>query len=405
MALSIQAKREKKADLGKQARNMLDQKGDRIWTKEEQASFDNLADQMEDLDRDIANMQRVMDEDAQNRFNDVEQFRNNGQGGEKDVKRKLYDKLLREGPQALSREEIQQIRDTTSTTTPSQGGYTVESSVASQLIEALKMYGGMRGVASQITTAQGNPLSYPTSDGTAETGEWVPENTSATALDPSFGTVGLNTFKASSKIIAIPFELLMDTTIDIISMLNNRMGTRLGRTYNSGFTVGTGTGQPMGWVPASSVGKVGTTGQVSTIIFDDLIDLQESVDEAYQGASCRWMMHQNMRKVVRKLKDGSGRPIWADSYEAGIKTGVPAQLLGRDVAINNDMASPAANAKSLGYGDYSKYMIRDVMQMTIYRFEDSAFAAKGQVGFLAFGRAGGNLLDGNAVKVYQHPAS
>lgn len=405
MAKSIQAKREKKAELGKQARNMLDQKGDRRWSKDEQAAFDQVADQMEELDRDIANMQRVMDEEAQNRFDDVDQFRNGGQPGEMDARRKLFDRLLREGPQALSRDELLQIRDTTSTTTPSQGGYTVESSVATQLIEALKIYGGMRGVASQITTAQGNALSYPTSDGTSETGEWVPENTPAGAQDPTFGTVAVNAFKASSKVIVLPFELLMDTSIDIIALINNRMRDRLGRTFNAGFTVGSGTGQPMGWVTAAGVGKVGATGQTTTIIYDDLVDMQESIDDAYQGATCRWMMHQNMRKAVRKLKDTSGRPIWADSYEAGIKSGVPAQLLGRDVVINNDMAAPAANAKSLGFGDHSKYLIRDVMQMIMYRFDDSAYAKNGQVGFLAFARAGGNLLDTNAVKTYQHSAT
>ncbi|NHZ67275.1 phage major capsid protein, partial [Massilia sp. CCM 8694] len=101
------------------------------------------------------------------------------------------------------------------------------------------------------------------------------------------------------------------------------------------------------------------------------------------------MMHQQTRKMVRKLKAGAGRPIWADSYEAGIKTGTPAQLLGEDVAINNDMAQPGANAKSIGYGDFSKYMIRDVLELLLFRFEDSVYTSKGQVGFLAWARAGG----------------
>jgi HK97 family phage major capsid protein len=116
-------------------------------------------------------------------------------------------------------------------------------------------------------------------------------------------------------------------------------------------------------------------------------------------------MHQNMRKVVRKLKDSNGRPIWADSYEAGIKTGTPAQLLGNDVVINNHMAAPAANAKSLGYGCFDRYMIRDVLALTLFRFDDSAYMKKGQVGFLAWARAGGNLLDAAAIKLYQHPAT
>lgn len=404
---SIQVLREQKTALAKEARNLIANKGDRKWSAEEQAAFDKIADQMEELDRDITNQQRLLDQEAEKSFDDVDEFRRTSNSAAGDSpSRKLFAKLLREGPNSLTREEHIAIRDVMSTTTPSQGGYAVQSDVAKELIDMLKMYGGMRSIASSIATAQGNPLSYPTSDGTSEEGEWVPENTQASGADVSFGTVGLNAFKASSKIITVPIELLMDSSIDIVAMVNKRIRDRLGRTMNKGFTIGTGTGQPNGFVTASAVGKVGATGQVATVVYDDLVDLQESIDAAYsEGGTCRFMMHQNSRKVVRKLKDTAGRPIWADSYEAGIKSGVPAQLLGADVAINNDMAAPAANAKSIGYGDFGKYMIRDVMELTLFRFEDSVYASKGQIGFLAWARAGGNLLDTNAVKLYQHSAT
>ena len=52
-----------------------------------------------------------------------------------------------------------------------------------------------------------------------------------------------------------------------------------------------------------------------------------------------------------------------------------------------------------------KYMIRDALQFTVYRFDDSAYAKKGQVGFLAFQRSGGNLMDLGSVKLYQHSAT
>jgi HK97 family phage major capsid protein len=403
---SIQALREERQQLAKEARNQLEQKGDRAWTKEDQATFDARADKIEALESEIASVERLMKFEIEDNNRDVEEFRRNPDARAENKPRALFEKLLREGPQALSRDELVEIRNTMSTTTPSQGGYTVQTDVAKELIDALKAYGGMRGVTSSITTSQGNPLGYPSSDGTSEEGEWVAENVQASSADPSFGTVGLNTFKASSKIITIPIELLMDSSIDVIAMVNKRIRDRLGRTMNKGFTTGTGTGQPTGYVTASGVGKVGATGQTVTVLYDDLVDLQESIDQAYQDAgTCRFMMHQQTRKVVRKIKDGAGRPIWAESYEAGIKTGTPAQLLGADVTINNDMAQPAANAKTIGFGDFSRYMIRDVLDIMLYRFDDSAFATKGQVGFLAFSRAGGNLLDVNGIKLYQQSAT
>ena len=51
------------------------------------------------------------------------------------------------------------------------------------------------------------------------------------------------------------------------------------------------------------------------------------------------------------------------------------------------------------------FIIRDAMGITMYRFADSAFAQKGQVGFLAFMRSGGVLTDAQAVKFFQHGAA
>jgi HK97 family phage major capsid protein len=403
---SIQKLREEKNALVKETRNMIANKGDKVWTKEDQAAFDVKADRLEALDQEITNLQRVLDAEAKADFKDLEHFRKDKDNPEASEARKLFDKLLRNGPAALSQEEIMKVRNTMSTGTGSQGGYTVETSVAKDLINALKAYGGMRAVAKSIAMASGNPLGYPTSDGTSETGEWVAENTLASSADVTFGTVPLNVFKASSKIITIPIELLMDSSIDVVAMVNDRIRDRLGRTFNAGFSTGSGTGQPYGAMTQATVGKVGATGTTVTIGYDDLVDLQESVDQAYQDAgTCRFMMHQQTRKIVRKIKDTAGRPIWADSYEAGIRSGIPAQLLGSDVQINNDFAQPGANNKSVGFGDFSKYMIRDVMDMTLFRFEDSAFVTKGQIGFLAWARAGGNLLDVLGVKSFQHSAT
>ena len=58
------------------------------------------------------------------------------------------------------------------------------------------------------------------------------------------------------------------------------------------------------------------------------------------------------------------------------------------------------------FGDLSKYVIRDAMMIEMLRFTDSAYAKKGQVGFLAFLRSGGNLMDvGGAIKYYQNSAT
>lgn len=64
--------------------------------------------------------------------------------------------------------------------------------------------------------------------------------------------------------------------------------------------------------------------------------------------------------------------------------------------------------ETLTFGDWSAYWTRDVIdpkESPIFCMTDTAHALKGQVGFLMFARSGGNLLDLNAIKTYQHSAT
>lgn len=297
------------------------------------------------------------------------------------------------------------IRAAMSTTTGSEGGYTVATEFSRSLLEAMKQMGGVRAVASAIQTATGAQMLFPTADATAEEGEIVGQNASVSVGETTFGQASMDVYKYSSKSIALPFELLQDSFIDIEAYIKRLLALRLGRIQNRHQTVGTGTNQPRGIVTGATVGKTGPTGQATTVTYDDLVDLEHSVDPIYrQGAG--WMFHDTTLQVLRKIKDDNGRPIFVPGYEQGNPGGAPDRLLGRTININQNMATMGANAKSILYGDFSKYLIRDVMDVTLFRMTDSAYTLKGQVGFVAFCRSGGNLLDvGGAVKAYANSAT
>lgn len=418
---SIQDLRERRAAKATEARKLLDTHTGDKWNSTVGNQIDTLYAEIDDIDAQIKRHEKQLELEAENRVEKFDQRDHDPMSA-----KALFNKWMRNGDKGLNAEEWAAVRATMSTTTGSEGGYTVPSLISSQLYDAMKAYGAMRACAETIRTEDGKPLSFPTSDGTSEVGEWIAQNTTATAADPTFGTASLNVFKASSKIVAVPLELLQDSTIDIEAFVRNRLAQRLGRVGNVGFTTGTGTTQPDGVVPKASAGKVGTTGQTLTIIYDDIIDLIHAVDPAYRGANSAFMTNDSLLKVLRKIKDTAGRPLWTPSYDSGIRFGAnnisagsaghggyTAQdratmfdfLAGYPVYVNNDMAVPAANAKSMLFGDFSFYKIRDAMDVQMFRFTDSAYTKLGQVGFLAWCRMGGNLVDTNAVKYYQHSAT
>lgn len=399
---SIQALRERHAALAKNTRELVEKNNDQ-WTPELQASYDAGIAELDDIKAQIGRIERTLsdlaDQKVEAKIQENNEKKIHAAGSD------LFAKWLKGGDKALSAQDWADVRATMSTTTGSEGGYAVPTDVAAQINDVLKAYGGMRQVANVITSTMGNDINFPTSDGTSEVGELIGQNTTATGADPSFGVVTLSTYKFSSKIVAVPYELLQDSNADIQAFIAKRLGDRLGRVTNTYFTTGTGTSQPKGIVTAAGSGKVGTTGQTTSVIFDDLVDLVHSVDPAYRAGTCSFMMNDASLKVIRKLKDSAGRPIYMPG-DSGLGQSMGDTLLGYQVVINQDVATMAANAKSILFGDFSRYTIRDVMGMTLFRFDDSAYAKLGQVGFLAWMRTGGTLTDGGVpVKYYANSAT
>ena len=392
--MSIQSLREERTAKAREYRNILDNNSGPL-SDEVKTKLDELEAGITGIEDRIAREQRVLDLEAEKVAVEAEAERT------KTPTKDLFSKWLRNGDRGMTSEDWQTIRNTMSTTTPAEGGYTVATEVATYVMDAMKAFGGMRQVATILRTDQGNPMTWPTSDGTTEVGEILAENASATDLDVSFNTKNLPVYKYSSKVVTVPIELLQDSNVDIEAFVRARIAQRLGRITNTHFTTGDGSSKPTGIIAGASVGKTGASGQTTTVTYADLVDLEHSVDPAYR-VNCKWMFHDSTLKAIKKLLDSQNRPLWLP----GISVKEPDTILGYTYQINQDVAVMAASAKSIAFGDLSKYVIRDVMAMTYYRFDDSAYAKKGQVGFLAFLRSGGNYMDvGGAVKLYQNAAS
>lgn len=396
--VTIQNLREKIATLATAANHLLAEKGDQVWSPEDQAKFDGLQNDILAAKQQIQNLEKMRELEADQFFNSEPAKPN--EPGVSITALMAVALYLRNGAK-VTPEQAVAIQNAMSTTTASEGGYTVPSEIAAMVIEKLKAFGGMRECATVLTTAGGNSLNFPTSDGTGEVGEILAENAVATGGDVTFGTVALPTYMYSSKQIALPLQLIQDSAIDVIAMVVARLAMRIARIQNTHFTVGAGSTLPDGVISRAGVGKTGTTGQTLTVTYDDLIDLKHAVNRAHR-VGAKYMMNDLSVATVSKIKDTTGRPIWTPAITAG----APDMLNGYPVVINDDVAVMAANAKSIAFGDFSYYTIRDVQNSTsLLRFDDSAFALKGQVGFCGWTRSGGNLLETAAVKVYVNSAT
>ncbi|MFE9432159.1 phage major capsid protein [Streptomyces sp. NPDC006640] len=322
-----------------------------------------------------------------------------------------YRTWMREGASELTSEERATLRSgwvdkkelrAAGVATGAAGGYTVPAPFRAQMIETMKFYSSMRDVAEVITTETGALLPWPTNDDTANVGAILAENSQVTEQDVTMGTNDVGAYMYTSKLVRVSLQLLNDSAFDMEAWLARKLGERIARAQNAHFTTGTGSSQPEGVQTNAVVGKTGTTGQTTSVIYDDLIDLIHSVDPAYRlGGRAGFMLHDTALSAARKLKDLQSRPLWEPSVQAG----VPDTLLGYKYTVNQDMPVMAANAKSILFGDlYAGYLIRDVQDVQLLRLAER-YADYLQVGFLAFARTDGTPQDFAAYKAYKNSAT
>lgn len=297
---------------------------------------------------------------------------------------------------------VQRYRDT-AMSTGTQGADVIAPLFQRELLVALKAFGGMRAVSRNIVTATGASLPWPTMDDTANQASIVSENTSRSEdTELSFSNVLIGAFMYSSGPLLISLELLQDSAFDFDSLIRDALTVRFGRKQNADFTTGAGTTLPFGVVTGAASGKVGTTGQTATVIYDDLVDLYHSVDPAYRTPNACFMMKDSSVQVIRKLKDSQGHPLWQPS----LQDGAPDNLLGLGpVVVNQSIAAMAANAKSILYGDFQNYLIRDTLQMTWMVLKER-YAEFAQVGYIALMRSDGKLISAaSPIKYYANSAT
>jgi HK97 family phage major capsid protein len=316
-----------------------------------------------------------------------------------------FEQYLRGGKPSMTTEQRSMLQEHTesraqSSATGSAGGYLIPAQYSDELIKYLKAHGGMMEAARLLSTSNGNIIYYPTGDDTANMGYIVGENQDVTpgSTDLGFGQVSISAYTYTSGFIKVPFTMLEDNNINLSGYTQEAIGVRLERIMNRHMTVGTGVNQPKGIIPASSVG---ITGASTAISFDNIIDLQHSVNRAYRkGAGVAFMFSDDTLKVLRKIKDNDGKYIW---QPADARTGAPGTILGEKYIINDDMDSIGAGKEPLIFGDLNSYMIRQVNGSRIKRLEER-FAEFDQVAFLGFMRFDGQLLNTAAVKKFKNAA-
>lgn len=280
------------------------------------------------------------------------------------------------------------------TETTTGGGYLVPAGFRTKLTDVMKAFGGIASVAETLTTSDGASLEWPTINDTANTGAIAAINSApgSGGADLVFGHVTLGAYRfvstgTSNAPLKVPVELLQDAAFDIEGLVARKLGQRLARLF-SGYlgSSGTGSSQPQGLV----YGLTGVTmGDGTALDYDSLIDGIHSVDPAYRQNG-RWVFNDNTLKLIRKLKDSNGDPLWRPlTSDMGSSPG-GGTLLGYPTTIDPAMADFSAASATVNWGAFGDiaegYIVRRVRDVQVLVNPYSS-GSSGQVEYSAWMRA------------------
>ncbi|MCI5095773.1 MAG: phage major capsid protein [Rhodobacteraceae bacterium] len=386
MAEKIKELREKAKKIETEARGVLDSITDKTSKEDAAKANDKFDAMMEERDSLVAQADRLeridtaqRETEARNEQREREE-RENRRPGQEDRQqspeanvseeyREAFRLMLASGgnPSDLPREARAALQAgareyrAQGVAAGAQGGFLVPTTLAKSINIAMAAHGPMmdKDIATEINLPTGAPFELPKVDDTDKNGDAHTENQEPAddgSGDVVIGKDVLGAYAIITPWIRWSFELAQDSTFGFEDLLAKLVGERMGRTGNRWLTVGTGVNEPLGFVTGAQLGH--TAASASVLTFDDIIDLEHSVDPAYRGGpKVRYQMHDQSVKALRKIKDTTGRYIWSDG---DVTKGVPASLNNKPVSFNQAMAEIGASAKPIAFGDFSEYYVRKV---------------------------------------------
>ena len=385
---------EKRASAWEQAKNLLDVASleNRDLSAEESAQFDRINADIDALD---SRAKTILDVEARERA--ITESRS-ALGLPQDftpaeIRQAESDaQIIRSIAMGERRSASFEQRDVLTTST----GAPVPTNFYDRLVEQLVVQGPMLdgNIVTILTTDSGNTLQIPRTSGYSSP-VFVGQGSAIGESDPTFSAfISMGAFKYAAT-LQVSRELVEDSGINLLDFIARQAGVAMGTAVNAALTTGTGTTRPKGIVVASTLGVTGGTGVAGVPTADNILDLVYSVDTPYRRRGGAFQMRGTTLAAIRKLKDTTNQYIWQPSLQMG----QPDMLAGYPVYENPDMVATGTAAKSVIFGDFSSYYVRQVRGIEVAR-DDSVGFVSDLITFRVTWRGDGNLPDAAAVNHY-----
>lgn len=258
--------------------------------------------------------------------------------------------------------------------TTGDNGAVIPKSIANKIIKKVYDICPIYQLATRYNV--GGTLNIPYYDETTQTitMAYATEFAELESTSGKFGSIELKGFLAGA-LSKVSKSLVNNSDFDITNFVVNAMADATSKWIEKELLNGT----------ADKVSGLSTVTQkvdaasATAITADELIDLQESVPDVYQGQAI-WIMNKTTRTAIRKLKDSDGNYIL--NKDATAKWGYT--LFGKDVYTSENMPTMAAGKTAIFYGDMSGLAVKlsEDVSIEVLREKFATQHAIGVVGWI-----------------------
>nr|DAO60727.1 MAG TPA: major capsid protein [Caudoviricetes sp.] len=333
----------------------------RAFTEEEDTKFTELEQKVKDLDASIDKLERASS------YNLTE----NTAKEEKKVEEKEEVKEERAFENYIRGIVLEERADNL---TAGDNGAVIPKTIANKIIQKVHEISPVFNKATRYNVKGELSIPYYPADAKDIQMAFVDEFVELESSAGKFGSINLKGFLAGA-LSKVSKSLVNNSQFDITSFVVNKMAETVS-LWIEGILLKGATGKVDGMikgitqsVTSKAVGKVDT---------DDLIALQDSVPDAYQGNAC-WIMSRATRTAIRLLKDGDGKYLL--NQDATTKWGYT--LFGKPVYVSENMDEIATGKNAVLYGDLSGLAVKISEDMEVQVLREK-FATQHAIGVVAW---------------------
>ena len=201
---------------------------------------------------------------------------------------------------------------------------------------------------------------------------WATEFEDLASNSGEFKSISLTGYLAGA-LVKVSESLINNSKFDIVGFVVDEMAYSIKRFIENALLNGSGS-----VVGLSGATNVKTAAAQAEITCDELIELKDSVKDAFQGDAV-WIMSPATRTALRLLKDDVGRYLLQDDVTSPFGT----TMLGKPIYISDNMPDMAAGAKAIYYGDMRCLASKWSEEMSIKVLRE-LFAIQHAVGIVSY---------------------